>query len=166
MKSSGIPDMVRIPAIIFAIRKSAASIFYFLLWISRCFSTNSLMVCSSVSGTSWSWREIGSTPALAAGASVTSWFSLSGLNFAIGVLFLIEPYGFVLDSPTFSTASTVCVTRKLDQLLGVRSTLAAFSGSSYSKIGHTSDNIRLVRYLLPRYKVGVVERAVLFLLVP
>jgi len=33
------------------------------------------------------------------------------LNFAIGVLYPIEPCGFVLDSPTFSTVSTVCVTR-------------------------------------------------------
>jgi hypothetical protein len=31
------------------------------------------------------------------------------LNFAIGVLYPIEPYGFVLDSPTFSTVSTVCL---------------------------------------------------------
>jgi len=37
---------------------------------------------------------------------MTSCFSLSGLNFAIVVLYPIEPRSFALDSPTFSTVST------------------------------------------------------------
>jgi hypothetical protein len=36
---------------------------------------------------------------------------LSGLNFAMGVLYLTQPCSFVLDSPTFSTVSTICVSR-------------------------------------------------------
>jgi hypothetical protein len=40
---------------------------------------------------------------------MTSCFSLSGLNFAFGVLYHIEPRSFALDSPTFSTISTARV---------------------------------------------------------